>query len=92
MSANITDLPVELLLDHLLPALALRDLLSLTRTNKSLASVCQDDILWKLKLKRDFNFTANADTARESGFKIIYRGLRKPSVYTWGYVDRNQIL
>lgn len=81
---HITDLPLELLLDHLLPSLPLSSLLALTQTNKLFFAACNDDILWKLKLKREFNFTANADTARESGFKVIYRGLRKPSVYTWG--------
>lgn len=81
---DFTDLPIELLLDHLLPLLPLKDLLSLTRTCKSVAAVCDDDTLWKLKLKRDFNFTANADTARESGFKVIYKGISKPSLYTWG--------
>ncbi|KAG8873845.1 hypothetical protein FRB97_006414 [Tulasnella sp. 331] len=91
MPTNISDLPVEVLLDHLLPILALQDLLALARTNKFIASVCQDDILWKLKLKRDFNFTANADTARESGFKVIYRGLRKPSVYTWGAAGQSRL-
>ncbi|KAG9006088.1 hypothetical protein FRB94_000993 [Tulasnella sp. JGI-2019a] len=91
MPAHITDLPVELLLDHLLPTLAIPDLLALTRTNRFIASVCNDDILWKLRLKRDFNFTANADTARESGFKVLYRGLRKPSVYTWGATGQSRL-
>lgn len=80
----LSELPVELLLDQVLPWLTLQSLAALTCTNKFFAVLCSDDTFWKLKLQRDYNFSLNADTARESGWKIIYRGIRKPAVYTWG--------
>lgn len=80
----ITDLPVELLLDHVFPVLDLFSLLALAQTCKFFTTLCSDDTFWRLKLQRDYNFTANADTARENGWKVIYKGIRRPSVYTWG--------
>ncbi|KAG9044453.1 hypothetical protein FS837_008126 [Tulasnella sp. UAMH 9824] len=87
----ITDLPVELILDHVLPALDLHSLLALAQTSKFFGALCSDDTFWRLKLKRDYNFTSNADTARESGWKVIYKGIRKPSVYTWGNAGQGRL-
>ncbi|KAG9019201.1 hypothetical protein FRB90_005276 [Tulasnella sp. 427] len=87
----ITDLPVELLLDHVLPTLDLSSLLALAQTNKFFANLCSDDTFWRLKLGSDYNFTSNADTARESGWKVIYKGIRKPSVYTWGVAGQGRL-
>ncbi len=83
---HLSELPVELLLDHVLPALNLQSLGRLAQTNKFFALLCADDTFWRIKLQRDYNFTSNADTARESGWKIIYKGIQKPTVYTWGLV------
>ncbi|KAG8896354.1 hypothetical protein FRB99_008927, partial [Tulasnella sp. 403] len=87
----LSEVPVEVLLDHILPALPLSALLALTCTSKFFALVCSDDTFWKLKLHRDYNFTPNADTARETGWKLIYRGIRKPSVYTWGAAGQGRL-
>lgn len=81
---QLSDVPIELLLDHILPILSLKSVLALTCASKFFATLCSDDTFWKLKLREDFNFTPDANTARESGWKVIYRGVRKPSVYTWG--------
>ncbi|ESK97802.1 f-box protein [Moniliophthora roreri MCA 2997] len=80
---GITDLPVELHIDNLLPILPLPDLLSLGLTNKAFATLCRDETLWKRKLQADFNFSG-AGTARTSGWKFIYLRLTKPRVYVWG--------
>ncbi|KIO32011.1 hypothetical protein M407DRAFT_67253 [Tulasnella calospora MUT 4182] len=87
----LTDLPVELLLDHVLPALDLPSLLALAQTSKFFSALCSDDTFWRLKLRRDYNFTSNADTARESGWKVIYKGIRRPSVYTWGNAGQGRL-
>jgi len=42
-------------------------------------------MFWKLKLESEFNFTSR-ETARTAGWKAIYRGMRRPQVFTWGYV------
>ena len=82
MSLNLQDIPVEVFLDHLLPTIPLRDLLSLATTNKFFALLCSDDTFWKLKLKDDLNYSIT--DARHKGFKLLYRGIRRPSVYVWG--------
>ncbi|KAG8927718.1 hypothetical protein FRC03_000435 [Tulasnella sp. 419] len=84
MPASISDLPYELLVDQLLPLLPTPALLALTCTSKFFAEVCSDAVLWKRRLQLDFNFSSSGDTARTSGFKLIYKGMHKPKVYTWG--------
>ncbi|KAF4611294.1 hypothetical protein D9613_006938 [Agrocybe pediades] len=74
---NIGDLPIELLLDDILPFLPVADLLHLTCCSKLFSVLCSDDTLWKHKLSEDYNFSGEG-TARTSGWKFIYRGLFKP--------------
>ncbi|GAB1518091.1 hypothetical protein RhiTH_001150 [Rhizoctonia solani] len=80
---QIIELPIELLIDHLLPCIPLRDLLSLSCTCKYFALVCGDDTFWKRKASEEYNFEG-AGSARTSGFKHLYRGLRHPRVFVWG--------
>ncbi|KAI0272360.1 RCC1/BLIP-II [Gloeopeniophorella convolvens] len=80
---QLSDLPVEVLLDNLLPAASPRDVLSLGSANKFFAAVCADDTFWKRKCEADFNFTSQ-ETARQTGWKKLYRGLSHPRVYVWG--------
>jgi SCF-associated factor 1 len=79
----ITQLPVELVIDSLLPCLALPDLLALACTCKFFAIICADDTFWKRKTSEEYNFSG-ADSARTSGFKHVYMGLRNPRVFVWG--------
>lgn len=79
----LQSLPQELLLDDLLPLLSLRDALSLFRTNKFFYKLGNDEVHWKRRLKKDFNFT-NASNARTSGFKFLYSRLNTPKVFVWG--------
>jgi SCF-associated factor 1 len=83
---HITDIPVDTLLDNLLPCITVPDLLNLACTNRFFATLLADELFWKRKLKGDFNFTG-AGTARTTNWKLLYRGLRNPKVYVWGYVD-----
>lgn len=80
---SLTDLPKEVLLDNLLPALDVKDLLSLSATNHDFAQLCDDETFWKLKCKYDFNFSGNR-TARTKGWRFIYKGLADPKVFVWG--------
>ena len=82
---GIADIPVELLLDNILPFCEAKDVLSLGCTNKLFALVTTDDMLWKRKLVVDYNFTGS-ETARTSGWKFIYQRLRNPRVFVWGCV------
>ncbi|TDL23958.1 RCC1/BLIP-II [Rickenella mellea] len=87
---SLTEFPVELLLDNLLPVLRVRDLLSLGATNRFFAILCADDTFWKRKLEQDFNFSRSR-TARTSGWKFIYKGLSKPKVFVWGESDNGRL-
>lgn len=79
----LASLPIEVLVDHVLPSLPARGLLNLSSTNKQFAALGDDDIIWKRKLLEDFNFSGEG-TARTSGWKFIYRGLAHPRTYVWG--------
>jgi len=82
---GIADIPVELLIDNILPFCEVKDVFSLGCTNKFFALITTDDMFWKRKLVVDYNFTGS-DTARTSGWKFIYQRLRNPRVFVWGYV------
>lgn len=82
-SPSLLDVPVDVLLDNLLPSVPIPDLLHLASTNRFFSILCADDTFWKRKLQEDFNYTAEG-TARTSGWKVIYKGLSKPRIYVWG--------
>jgi SCF-associated factor 1 len=71
---GIQDLPVELVLDNFLPNLDLESLLNLSCTSKHFAALGNEGVLWKRKLLDDYNFDGSA-TARQHGWKVIYKGL-----------------
>ena len=86
MSAtSLTDLPIELIQDHLLPVLDVKDLLALSATNRQFKELIEDETLWKRRCKQDFNFSGS-QTARTKGWRFIYRGLTDPKVFVWGSV------
>ncbi|KAJ3562459.1 hypothetical protein NP233_g9555 [Leucocoprinus birnbaumii] len=90
MSSTLTDLPPEVILYNLLKLLPTADLLRLTLTSKYFASLCSDELFWKRRLHEDFNFDG-AGTARQKGWKFIYRGLYRPNVYVWGERDNGRL-
>ncbi|KAK0501399.1 regulator of chromosome condensation 1/beta-lactamase-inhibitor protein II [Armillaria luteobubalina] len=87
---SITDLPVELFLDNLLPILPTSDLAHLAATCKFFALLASDSTFWKLKCQSDFNFSG-AGTARTSGWKFIYSRLFKPRVFVWGAPSQGRL-
>ncbi|KAG8919024.1 hypothetical protein FRC02_001984 [Tulasnella sp. 418] len=87
---SLSALPFDLLVDHLLPSLSLTGLLALTCTSKDFATTCSDPILWKRKLETDFNYYPSAETARTSGFKLIYKGIHRPKVFIWGHLGHGR--
>ena len=82
--AGITDISINLFTDNILPFCEAKDILSLGCTNKFFA-LFATDAFWRRKLAVDYNFTGSG-TARTSGWKFIYRGLRNPRVFVWGCV------
>lgn len=86
MSA-ITELPKELFFDEIFSYLPVTDILSLGCTNQFFATVVADEPFWHKRIQEDFNFTGS-DTARQSGWKFLYRRLSNPTLYVWGCVSR----
>jgi hypothetical protein len=82
---HLTDIPVEVFLDNLLPFASARDVLSFGSTNKLFAAICADETFWRRRCHEDFNFTSQ-ETARQSGWKTLYRGLNHPRIFVWGFV------
>ncbi|KAI0794449.1 RCC1/BLIP-II [Fomes fomentarius] len=82
MSA-ITDLPVELFFGKIFSYLPVTDILSLGCTNRFLATIVADEPFWHKRIQEDFNFTGS-DTARQSGWKFLYRRLSNMALYVWG--------
>ena len=60
-------------------------MLSLGCTNKFFALVVNDGMFWRQRAAVDYDFTG-LETARTSGWKLIYRRLRNPRVSVWGWV------
>ncbi|KAF9240700.1 regulator of chromosome condensation 1/beta-lactamase-inhibitor protein II [Melanogaster broomeanus] len=87
---KLEEIPIEVLLDNFLPLLPISDLLSLGSTNRFFTTLCNDNTFWKRKLQQDFNFS-DEDTARSSGWKLIYRGLSHPHTYVWGEGSKGRL-
>jgi SCF-associated factor 1 len=83
--ARFMDIPVKVLINNILLFCEAKDVLSLGCTNKFFALIANDGTFWKQKLAVNYNFTGS-ETARMSGWKLIYQKLRKPQVFVWGCV------
>lgn len=83
--AGITDIPVKVFVDNVLPFCEANDVLSLGCTNKLFALVATDETFWRRKLAIDHNFTG-WETNKTNGWKFVYQKINKPQLFTWGYV------
>lgn len=89
-SVGLLDLPVPLMLDHLLPLLSNADLAALARVSRRARMLTADEMVWKRKTVADFKFPPHA-TARVGGWQNLYRGLSDPAVYIWGEVANGRL-
>lgn len=80
---GVADLPVETFLDCIFTFLPVRDLLHFGATNRFFNSVLSDEAFWHHRIEQDFNFSGS-DTARQTGWKFLYKRLSNPDVYVWG--------
>ena len=81
---KVTDIPVGLFINRILPLCEVKDVLSLGCTNKFFALVVNDDMLWRRRLVVDCSFTGSK-TVRMNGWKFLYQRLN-PRVFIWGCV------
>ncbi|KAI0630525.1 RCC1/BLIP-II [Trametes polyzona] len=79
----LTELPVELFLDGIFPYLPVADLLHLGSTNRFFKQLTDDEAYWHRRIQEDFNFSGS-DTARNTGWKFLYKRLSNPQLYVWG--------
>ncbi|PIL24865.1 hypothetical protein GSI_12752 [Ganoderma sinense ZZ0214-1] len=87
---GIADVPVELFFDGIFTFLPVRDLLNFGATNRFLNSVVDDEAFWHRKIEQDFNFSGS-DTARQTGWKFLYKRLSKPDAYVWGEKSHSRL-
>lgn len=80
---GIVDLPVELFLDGIFTFLPVRDLFNFGAANRFFNSVLSDEAFWHRRIGEDFNFSGSG-TARQTGWKFLYKRLSNPGLYVWG--------
>ncbi|KAM3579561.1 hypothetical protein VKS41_008019 [Umbelopsis sp. WA50703] len=79
----LSNLPVDVLIQDLLPRLPYKTLIELSKTSKFFYRLCGDESLWKKLALRELHIPAYA-TFRNRGWKDIFAKLHHPVVYTWG--------
>ncbi|KAI0078721.1 RCC1/BLIP-II [Panus rudis PR-1116 ss-1] len=87
---SATDIPVEVWLDNILPNTPVADILRLGCTNRFFYLLTSDETFWHRKLEADYNFSG-ADTARTTGFKLLYKRLRNPKLFVWGDASQSRL-
>ncbi|KAI0825634.1 regulator of chromosome condensation 1/beta-lactamase-inhibitor protein II [Irpex lacteus] len=87
---KLESLPVEVIIDNILPFLPVSSITSLSATSKFFYLLASDETFWKRRLLTDYNFSGN-DTARTTGWKFIYGRLARPKVYVWGEGSRRRL-
>lgn len=84
--SKLLKLPVDLLTDNVLPLLPASALTRLGATNRDLHAFldgAECEILWKRKAVDEFKFPSTA-SGRRSGWKSLYKRLRRQSAFVWG--------
>jgi len=71
----VTDIPVKVLIDNILPFCETKDVLSLGCTNRFFSLVVTGEKTWRKKLAAD-----------PSSWKSIYQRFKNPRVSVWGCV------
>ncbi|WVQ71765.1 hypothetical protein IAR50_001306 [Cryptococcus sp. DSM 104548] len=83
---SLTDIPSEVILEHLLPILPLTDIASLSAVAHFFRNVSRDPAFWRLKATSDFSFSPALHPPAPSPdwWRRVYLGLLNPRAYVWG--------
>ncbi|ODO10811.1 hypothetical protein I350_01409 [Cryptococcus amylolentus CBS 6273] len=83
---TLKDIPSEVILEHLLPVLPLRDIASLSAVSHFFRNVSRDPAFWRLKSTSDFSFSPASHPPAPSPdwWRRVYLGLLNPRAYVWG--------
>jgi SCF-associated factor 1 len=91
---GLPDIPIDVLLDVLLPCFDLHSLVSLGATSKSfhrlIFSEGDGETLWKNRLEIDLNFPTSS-TARRTGWLTLYKRVLRPELYAWGAATNERL-
>lgn len=85
---SLNAIPLDILIDSILPSLPPDALGNLAQTDKDFYALVQGpagESVWRRKAEEDFHFPT-ANTGRRSGWRELYRRLLKQSCYIWGQV------
>lgn len=83
--SQLDKIPLDLLIDNILPLLPPSALVQLGATCTSIRDVLEGEeaeIVWKRKAVEEFHFPANA-SGRRAGWKSLYQRLRAQSCLVW---------
>lgn len=79
----LLDLPVDILVESLLPRLDISSLTRLSETCWYLNDLCNDERLWRGRVEADYPPSIRS-SKDDRGYKALYRRLKDVQVYTWG--------
>ncbi|KAK8869686.1 hypothetical protein IAR55_000254 [Kwoniella newhampshirensis] len=93
MASTLTDIPSEVVLEHLLPVLSIKEITSLSAVNRQLHALTSDPTFWRLKTTTDFAFSPSAlpPSPSSSWWKRVYLGLLQPRAFVWGSSDHGRL-
>lgn len=85
-ASHLAALPLDILVDELLPHFDSASLVSLARTSHGFHEIVLGsaaESVWVKLLRRDFRFDAQS-TGRRNGFLGLYKRIAKQRTYVWG--------
>ncbi|WVR05291.1 hypothetical protein IAU60_002304 [Kwoniella sp. DSM 27419] len=90
---TLSDIPSEVILEHLLPALQLKDIAALSAVNRHLHGLTNDPAFWRTKTLTDFTFPSSShpSVSTSDWWKRVYLGLLRPKAYVWGDSNNDRL-
>ncbi|KAI9275741.1 regulator of chromosome condensation 1/beta-lactamase-inhibitor protein II [Phascolomyces articulosus] len=79
----IDQLPIDILLDHIIPRLDVASLCQVSYTCHLFYRLCNDEFIWQYRVSADFALPMNTDRLK-NGWKKLYIQLDRAQTYTWG--------
>ncbi|KAI7847838.1 regulator of chromosome condensation 1/beta-lactamase-inhibitor protein II [Circinella umbellata] len=80
---NIDQLPIDILLYHIILRLKVTSLTQLSKTCQLFYRLCNDESIWQYRVTTDFSLPMNTDRLKH-GWKRLYIQLDCAHTYTWG--------
>jgi hypothetical protein len=82
--ASLGSLPIDIVLDNLLPCLRIKDVVSLFSVNKAFVDFSKLETFWIRRLKDDFRIPNLPDRTRFDS-RFLYSRLYNPKIFVWGW-------